>query len=223
MINGIRGYGRFLILAGVLALAPVTVAGYGVGSDEALANNAGGNGKGKGQGAAKAGNTGGSVASAGGLAKGQSDPLHANTAGRFNSVLKASSSAWQHASVNSPIGMIAKLYAGALSNYFTATAAVTADATLPPPTLDEAAAILARVANKDEITPELVLAIHQRIALETETPIDPALLAAPTTAVDPATAVDPLAPVQPTLTEQIALLASSLQAAATNQGLGPIY
>ena len=215
MINGMRGYGRFLILAGVLALAPATVAGYGVGYDEALANNAGGNGKGKGQGAAKAGNTGGSVASAGGLAKGQSDPLHANKAGRFNAVLKASSSAWQHASTNSPIGMIAKLYAGALSNYFTATAAVTADATLPPPTLDEAAAILARVANKDEITPELVLAIHQRLALET--PVDPALLVAPTTTVDPAV------PVEPTLSEQIALLANSVQAGETNQGLGPIY
>lgn len=214
MINGMRGYGRFLILTGVLALAPVTVAGYGVGYDEALANNAGGNGKGKGQGAAKAGNTGGSVASAGGLAKGQSDPLHANKAGRINAVLKASSSAWQHASINSPIGMIAQLYAGALSNYFTATAAATADATLPPPTLDEAAAILARVANKDEITPELVLAIHQRLALET--PIDPALLVAPTTG-------DLAVPVQPTLSEQIALLANSVQAEETNQGLGPIY
>jgi hypothetical protein len=220
MIIGMRGYGRFLILASVLALAPVTVSGYGVGYDEALANNAGGNGKGKGQGATHAGSNnggtgGGSVASAGGLAKGQSDPLHASKAGRINGVLKASSSAWQHASVNSPIGMIANSYALALSNYLNAAAAVTPDPNLVPPTLDEAAAILAKVANKDEISPELVEAIHQRLALESL--VDPALLvSAPTTS-------DPAVQVQPTLAEQIALLATSLQAGETNQGLGPIY
>lgn len=213
MINGMRGYGRFLILTGVLALAPVTVAGYGVGYDEALANNAGGNGKGKGQGAAKAGNTGGSVASAGGLAKGQTYDVN----GRINSIVKSSTKAWQNASPNTHIGMIAQTFTAALDIYLLAAST---DPAAPLP--DDLVSILAFVANK-ELTQEDLDAIEARIAQENP---DNLLFQS---LVEPSQ--EPNLQLQTTLQSFDSTLITMVNAVEepnqglgkTNQGLGPIY
>ncbi len=197
-----------LLLAGGLAIA--------ISSSDALAE-AGGNGKGNGQGASRSaghGPKGGaSVASAGnGLAKGKTGSLHASKLGRLNSVLNSSASAWAHASANSPIGIIAQEYAAALDGFDDA-------AVSEKPTVESLAAILAKVANKEEITPETLDLIHQRLVHETlieETDLDQAsaLLAPPST--DETIAA-------PTLSAVLAEQANLVEADDVNAGLGSIY
>ena len=120
--------------------------------DIALANNAGGNGNGKGQGQSRAGNgTGGSSTASQG-ARGEAG--EASKRGQFKS-LNASAKAFEHASLNSSVGRMAQ-YSAALSAF------ATIDAT-DDPTAQELATILAKVAKKDELTPETIDWIHQQL------------------------------------------------------------
>jgi hypothetical protein len=221
----ISGLARSMLLVSALALS-FDIASGTLGHEEALANNAGGNGKGQGQGAANAGSKGGgagggSVNSANATVK--NDPLHSSNTRRLNAFLNAPASALQHASANSAIGLIAKQYASALTGALQTQATLTTDpnAQVDPnaPTLTDAAAILARVANNIEVTPELVNQIHTK--LSEAGLLDPALVAPPEAATT--TTTDAAAPVQPSLAEQIAVLANTAQTEEPSQGLGPIY
>jgi hypothetical protein len=106
--------------------------------------------------------------------------------------------------------MIAQTYTNALLGYFG-----TDDPTLQGTSLDDAAAILAKVANKDEITIEMVEAINARIAAENQD--NPTLAAlAPTDDLTIATTSTQLA-------TDLAGRATALQQQESDQGLGPIY
>jgi hypothetical protein len=74
--------------------------------------------------------------------------------------VKCSSKAWQNASLNSPIGMIAQTFTAALGSYLLA---VSTDPAAPLPA--DLVSILATVANK-ELTQEDLDAIEARIAQE---------------------------------------------------------
>ena len=85
----------------------------------------------------------------------------------------------------------------------------------PAPTLDDAAAILAKAANKP-LSPEIVAAVNERLAAENPDNLSLAGFANPTN--------DPLiADANTQLATTIADLANTLQDSETNQGLGPIY
>jgi hypothetical protein len=161
------------------------------------------------------------------------DPLHPHNLGRLNSFFNASSSALQNASEGSALGLISQVYAGQLSAYIGASAAVAANVdplaltqleAAAAADLEAAAMTLATVANKP-LSPEIVAAVHERLA--SENPGDPALagLANPTPdqlslTPDAAAAV---AAANATLLANILAAASSVDSQITDNGLGPIY
>jgi hypothetical protein len=192
---------------------PMQVSSSGVNYDLALANNAGGNGKGQGQsraGSNGGGNGGTASAGAGGSAGA------ASNRGRFNS-LNASMNAFGRASRTSPIGALAQ-YSAALSAFETVDVA-------DDPTAEELAAILARVANKDDLTPAMIDLIHQLLLskeMVTQTTLDDAasILAS---AIDPNANANAVATATPTLAELLAEQVSLMQENEPKQGLGAIY
>jgi hypothetical protein len=213
----IRNLAGLLLLTGALVM-PVHLSSGGFGYHDAAAA-AGGNGKGNGQGADRAGTRGsnGATASAG-TGKSKDDPLHASNLGRFNGPLHASAKAWQNASPQSPTGILAGAYATALNALLANTITPNVNAT-DVPTIEQLGAILARVANKDTVPPELIDALHAKM-VEVGL-LDQALLdqASATLAPQSLNAATPA----PTLAELIADQANLVQATQTNQGLGPIY
>ena len=208
----------FLLFTGALALMPVHLSSGGLGYHDAMAD-AGGNGKGKGQGADRAGTNGsnGATASAG-TGKPKDDPLHASNLGRFNGPLHASAKAWQNASPQSPTGILAGAYASALNALLSNTVTPNANAT-DVPTVEQLGAILASVANKDTVPPELIDALHAKM-VEVGL-LDQALLDQASATLAPQS-LDPQVPA-PTLAQLIADQANLVQATQTNEGLGPIY
>jgi hypothetical protein len=187
---------------------------------KAASDNAGGKGKGGenggGQGNGKNGGGGGSGGSNeaslsnNGNSKNKTDlGIRPNELGRLNAFLNASSKALKNSAPNSAIGIISVQYAGALSAY------IEASNTLPappvPPSLADAAALLAKAANKP-LTAEIVAAINQRLAAENPDNVNLAGLADP---------VNEVANNQ--LAEDLTLQANTLQESEANQGLGPIY
>jgi hypothetical protein len=122
--------------------------------------------------------------------------------------MNASSTALKKTAPNSAIGIISIQYADALSAYLDGVA----QQTQPAPTLDDAAAILAKAANKP-LTPEIVAAINERLAAENPDNPNLADLANPTN--DPT-----VADANTQLTTQLSDLANSLQETETGQGLG---
>ena len=171
--------------------------GNGKGGDQA--SNAGGNGKS----GSSDGNSDASVAANG---KEKSD-LQPSDLGRLNAFMNASSTALQKAAPNSAIGIVASQYADALSAYVDGVN----QGQQPAPTLDDAAEILAKAANKP-LSPEIVTAINERLAAEN--PDNPSLAGL----ADPANqaANDQLA-------QDLSDLANTAQETETSQGLGPIY
>src|SRR5829696_641771 len=194
MAISVPWYVRGVLLTVILVFMPMQVSSSGMNYHAALANNAGGNGKGQGQ--SQAGNNGrgsGGAASAG--AAGSAGA--ASNRGRFNS-LNASANVFGHASRTSPVGALAQ-YSAALSAF------ETFDAT-DDPTAEELAAILTKVANKDELTPETIDWIHQQLLnkeMVTQTTLDDAasILAPP---IDPNAASNAVATAMPTLSELLA-------------------
>jgi len=206
----IRNLAGLSLLAAALALMPVHH------NAEAAA---GGNGKGKGQGADRAGTNGsnGPTASAG-TGKPKDDPLHASKLGRFNGPLHASAKAWQNASPQSPTGILAGAYATSLNALLSNTVTPSLNAA-DVPTVEQLGAILATVANKDTVPPELIDALHAKM-VEVGL-LDPALLDQASLTLAPQS-LDPQTPA-PTLAQLIADQANLVQATQTNEGLGPIY
>jgi hypothetical protein len=216
-----KGYIRAVHIAAIgvsLTFIPVTFnVGDGFYSQaEAASANAGGKGKGgennggggKGNGGVNKG--GGAIANAN--ASASTSVLSPSDFGRLNGFMNASSTALQKAAPNSAIGIVAIQYAGALSAYEDALAN---QGQGPAPTLDDAAAILAKAANKP-LSPEIVAAINERLAAENPDNLSLAGFANPTN--------DPLiADANTQLATSLAELANTLQDSETNQGLGPIY
>jgi hypothetical protein len=130
--------------------------------------------------------------------------LHPSKLGRLNAFMNASPKALQNSSAKSAIGIVAVQYAGALSSYIDAVNL----GQLPHPTLDDAAAILAKAANKP-LSPEIVAAINERLAAEN--PDNPSLAGL----ADPANE-----DVNNQLAVGLSDLANTLQDSETNQGLG---
>jgi len=199
------------VLLTVILIMPMQISSSGMNYHAALANNAGGNGKGQGQ--SQAGNNGrGSTTSAG--AAGSAGA--ASNRGRFNS-LNASANAFGHASRASPVGALAQ-YSAALSAF------ETFDPT-DDPTAEELAAILAKVANKDELTPETIDWIHQQLLkkeMVTQTTLDDAAsILAPS--IDPNADSNAVATTTPTLSELLAEQVNLMQESKSTKGLGPIY
>jgi hypothetical protein len=118
--------------------------------------------------------------------------------------MNASPKALQNSSAKSAIGIVAVQYAGALSSYIDAVNL----GQLPHPTLDDAAAILAKAANKP-LSPEIVAAINERLAAEN--PDNPSLAGL----ADPANE-----DANNQLAVDLSDLANTLQDSETNQGLG---
>jgi hypothetical protein len=154
----LSGLARSMLLVSAFIVASLLLSSVNLGFEEALANNAGGNGNGKGQGAANAGTNGGgngaSAASAGGLAKGQNYDVN----GRLNGLVKASSVAWNNP--NSQIGKMALALTAAFEGYLSATST---DPAAPLPT--DLVSILAIISNK-ELTQADLDAIEARVAQE---------------------------------------------------------
>ena len=213
----IRNLAGLLLLTGALVM-PTHLSSGGLAYHDAAAA-AGGNGKGKGQGADRAGTNGSKGATASvGTGKPKDDPLHASNLGRFNGPLHASAKAWQNASPQSPTGILAGAYASALNALLSNTVTPNTDATAVP-TVEQLGAILATVANKDTVPPELIDALHAKM-VEVGL-LDQALLDQASATLAPQS-LDPLTPA-PTLAQLIADQAKLVQATQTNQGLGPIY
>jgi hypothetical protein len=217
----IRNLTGLLLLAAAMAVMPFHFSSEGLGQHEAFANNAGGNGKGKGQGATHAGTNGGG-GSASSAASGKSlsndDALHASNLGRFNGPLHASAKAWQNASPQSPTGILAGAYAAALNGLLTNTVTPDPNA-VNVPTIEQLGAILATVANKDTVPPELVDALHAKmveVGLLDQALLDQAVTNLALQSADPANPA-------PTLAQLIADQANLVQATQTSEGLGPIY
>jgi hypothetical protein len=192
---------------------PMQVSGIGLSYDVAVANNAGGNGNGKGQGQSRAGSNGGNGGTASAGAKGSAGA--ASNRGRINS-LNASVKASRNASSPSPVGAMTQ-YAAALGAF------ATIDATDDPTAL-ELAAILSKVANKDELTRETIEWIHQQLLskeMVTQTTLDDAasILAPPNDANADSNAV---VIAIPTLAEVLAGQ-GPMQQVEPKQELGPIY
>jgi hypothetical protein len=213
MTISVPGYTRVLLLTGTLVLMPMQVSSSGMSYNVVLANNAGGNGKGQGQ--SQAGNNrGGSGSNTTAGAAGTAGA--ASNRGRFNS-LNASARGFGHASRTSPVGAMAQ-YSAALSAF------ETVDAT-DDPTTEELAAILAKVANKDELTPETIDWIHQQLLnkeMVTQATLDDAASIL-TSAIDPNADPNAVATTTPTLSELLAAQVSLMQQSKSNNGLGPIY
>jgi hypothetical protein len=213
MAISVPWYVRGVLLTVVLVFMPMQISSSGMNYHAALANNAGGNGKGQGQ--SQAGNNGrgsGSTASAGAAGS----PGAASNRGRFNS-LNASANAFGHAGRMSPVGALAQ-YSAALSAF------ETFDAT-DDPTAEELAGILAKVANKDELTPETIDWIHQLLLskeMVTQTTLDEAasILAS---SMGPNADPNAITTTTPTLAELLAKQVNLMQESEPNQGLGPIY
>jgi len=147
-------------VAGVAHSAPGNGNGNGQGNGNSAnagssPGNSGGNGVGNGNGLGKglleAGTRGNSTAA---LAK--DDPLHPRNVGKFNGFLHASPRALANASEKSAIGLISKVYATVLDEYFLGGDVAK---------IDTMATLLEQVANKP-LTEELVLAINDRIVTE---------------------------------------------------------
>jgi len=196
----------------ILVLLPLQISGSGIGFEEAWANNVGGKGNGKGQGGSRAGSNGHNGGSASpGVSEGT-----INNGGRLKS-LNASLKAFAHASSHSPVGAMAQ-YSAALSAF----------ATIDPaddPTVQELAAILARVANKDELTTETISWIHQLLLskeMVKQSTLDDAAFILGRSAELNANS-NAVATATPTLAELLAKQASLIQESEPSQGLGPIY
>src|SRR5829696_549239 len=209
MAISVPWYVRGVLLTVVLVFMPMQISSNGMNYHATLANNAGGNGKGQGQ--SQAGNNGrgsGGTASAG--AAGSAGA--ASNRGRFNS-LNASANAFGHARRTSPVGALAQ-YSAALSAF------ETVDAT-DDPTAQELAAILAKVANKDVLTPETIDWIHQQlIKKEMVTQItldDAASILAPSIVPN----ADTVATTTPTLSELLAEQVNLMQESKSTKGLAP--
>jgi hypothetical protein len=213
MTIGALGLARVLLLIGLFILLPLQISNGGLSFDKTWANNAGGKGNGKGQRGSRAGSNGSHSAngsagtgSAGAVAKG----------GRFKS-LNASLMAFGHASSYLPIGAMAQ-YSAALSAFDTI------DAT-DDPTAQELAAILVKVANKDELTTETINSIHQLLLskdmVRQATLDDAASILAPH--IDLNADSNAVATATPTLAELLAEQASLMRESEPDQGLGPIY
>ena len=211
----VPGCSRVVLLAGVLMFTPMQFSNSLVGFTAALANNAGGNGNDKGQGQAQAGGHGKGIGGTGSAGETRS-PGVASNRGRFNS-LNASVSAFGGARRTSAVGAMTQ-YSAALSAF------KTVDAT-DDPTVQELAAILAKVANKDELTSETIDWIHQQLLAKemvTQTTLDEAAsILAP--AIDPN--ADPTAPAAapPRLSDLLAEQVRLIQESKSSKGLGPIY
>ena len=227
MLKGYLAGVRIVAVGAALTFIPLTIA-IGDGfypQAKAASANAGGNGKGgdNGNAGGNGNGNGGASANAGGNGKGQSDAtdgevsvasngqeksaLHPSNLGRLNAFLNASSAALKNAAPDSAIGIVSAQYAGALSSYIDGVT----QGTLPAPTLDDAAAILAKAANKP-LSPEIVAAINERLA--EENPDNPNLAGLS----DP---VNQAANDQ--LAQDLSDLANTAQETETSQGLGPIY
>jgi hypothetical protein len=216
----VRNLAGVLLLAGALALMPIHLSPGGLGYHDAAAA-AGGNGKGNGQGADRAGaNSSNGATASNGTDKTlpKDDPLHASNLGRFNGPLHASAQAWQNASPQSPTGILAGAYATALNGLLANTVTPAVNAT-DVPTIEQLGAILAAVANKNTISPELIDALHAKM-VEVGL-LDQTLLDQASTTLAPLSA-DPANPA-PTFAALIAEQANLVQATQTNEGLGPIY
>jgi hypothetical protein len=213
----VPGCSRVLLLTGVLMFTPIPFSISLMGFTAALANNAGGNGNDKGQGQSQAGGNGNGKGMGGAESAGETrSPGLASNRGRFNS-LKASVSAFGGARRNSAIGAMTQ-YSAALSAF------KTVDAT-DDPTVQELAAILAKVANKDELTSATIDWIHQQLLAKdmvTQTTLDEAAsILAP--AIDPTADSTAAAAVPPTLTDLLAEQVRLIQESKSSKGLGPIY
>ncbi len=224
-----KGYfrgARIVAIGAALTLIPFT---FNVGDSffpQAKASNANAGGKGNGganSGGGGNGNSGennggrgngnGSEASLSSGAGGQvKSDLQPSKLGRLNAFMNASSTALQKAAPDSAIGIVATQYADALSAYMDALAN---QGQGPAPTLDDAAALLAKAANKP-LSPEIVAAINERLAAEN--PDNPSLAGFTNPTSDPA--VDDT---NNQLATSLADLANTLQDSETSQGLGPIY
>jgi len=179
---------------------------------EAASANAGGNGKGgENNGGGGIGN-GGVNKGGGAIANASTSDPSPNDLGRLNGFMNASSTALQKAAPDSAIGIVAIQYAGALSAYEDALAN---QGQGPAPTLDDAAAILAKAANKP-LSPEIVATINERLAAENPDNLSLAGFANPTN--DPV-----IADANTQLATSLAGLANTLHDSETNHGLGPIY
>jgi hypothetical protein len=213
MAISVPGCVRVVLLTVVLTFMPMQIWSSGMNYHVALANNAGGNGKGQGQ--SQAGNNGrGSAGTASAGAAGSAGV--ASNRGRFDA-LNASAKAFGHASRTSPVGALAQ-YSAALSAF------ETVDAT-DDPTAEELAAILAKVANKDELTPETIDWIHQQLLkkeMVTQTTLDDAAsILAPS--VDLNADSNAVATTTPTLSVLLAEQVNLMQESKSTKGLGPIY
>ena len=201
---------RMFLLTGLLVLMPMQILSSGVSYNTAWANSSGGKGNGKSQGQSPAGSTAGTSSAAAGKAG------VASNRGRFKS-LNASAKAFGRASLNSAVGRMTQ-YSAALSAF------ATIDAT-DDPTVQELAAILAKVANKGELTSENIDWIHQLLLskqMTTQTTLDEAasILAPP---VDPTADPSAIATATPTLADLLAEQTILMQESEPNQVLGPIY
>jgi hypothetical protein len=211
-----------LPLAALLVAAPMPLNSGKLMSTDAAYAAAGGNGKGNGNGAANGQGGADSGASANngssqGNKYGNSEITVANGQlnsnddknglGRLNAFMNASPSALQNASPKSAIGIIAVQYRDALGTYLDGVQ----QGVQPAPTLDDAAAILAKAANKP-LTADIVAAINARLAEENPDNLSLAGL------------VDPAAQATNTqLATDLSAQANTLQQTEANQGLGPIY
>jgi hypothetical protein len=206
-------------LAALLIAAPVALNSGNLLSHNAAYAAAGGNGKGNGNGGTNGTSGGASANSQGGsnqgnkngdsgvnFANGQLKPKDdKNQLGRLNAFMNASSNALRNAAPGSAIGIISIQYRDAITAYLDGTAT----------TLDAAAGILAKAANKP-LSAEVVAAINARLAAENPDNLSLANFANPT--ADPA--ID-LANTE--IANELTALANTQQETEPNQGLGPIY
>jgi hypothetical protein len=86
-----------------------------------------------------------------------SDAIPARRLGKLNGFLHASPSALVHASPNSAVGKISKVYAGLLSSYLSPAPGTT------PPTLEEVAAALSSASNKP-LSPSVIEAVNDKLS-----------------------------------------------------------
>ena len=208
-------------LAALLAVSPF---GFDLGGGSFTQAEAAAGGNGKGNGNAGAHSHGGANSQAGSnrqgrrllrgnkngvskvnIASGQLKSKSKNELGRLNAFMHASSKALQNSAPNSAIGIIAVQYRDAISAYLDGIA----QGQQPAPTLDAAAAILAKAANK-ELSPEIVAAINTRLAAENPDNLSLSSLANPNAE-------------NMQLATDLSTLANTLQQTEANQGLGPPY
>jgi hypothetical protein len=150
------------------------------------------------------------------LAKGPTqNSFQANSLGRLNSLIHASNSAWQNAKGNSPMGILSGEYKTALQMFGTLGATEL-------PTIQDLGAILAKVANKDEVSPEAIDLIHQRMIEAGVITNEELEAASASLAPSSAPSLDATAPA-PTFAELLTEQANLVQASQATQGLGSIY